>query len=62
MTMDWQRRHALQLAMQLPEGIEDARAVVRHLDELIDGFLCLNDQPASPPLRLVVPIQQGEQQ
>jgi len=28
MTTDWQRRHALQIASQLPDGLEDALAAL----------------------------------
>jgi hypothetical protein len=58
--MSWQRRHALQLAMQLPEGVEDARLVIKHMTELLEGFLLVQEAPPPPVLRLVrtVPIQE----
>jgi hypothetical protein len=52
----WHRRHAVMLASQLPEGIEDARIVLRLTTELVNDFL---DQPeAERPAKpaLVVPI------
>ena len=36
---NWHRRHAIQLASQLPEGTEDALAVLRLAAELVTGFL-----------------------
>lgn len=36
---DWRRRHALQIASQLPENPEDAEVVLRHVHELVDNFL-----------------------
>jgi hypothetical protein len=35
----WHRRHALQLASQLPEKIEDARLVIKATQELLEDFL-----------------------
>jgi hypothetical protein len=34
MTTDWQRRHALQIASQLPDGLEDALAVLAYAKEI----------------------------
>jgi hypothetical protein len=34
----WLRRHALYMASNLPDDIEDARAVVRVLSEIVEGF------------------------
>ncbi len=33
------KRHAIQLAAQLPEKQEDALLVIRYLKELVEGFL-----------------------
>lgn len=35
----WHRRHAIQLAAQLPEHPEDALAVLRYATELVEQFL-----------------------
>ena len=43
------KRHALQLAAQLPERQEDALQVLKYLRELVDGFLA-PDQPRRPGL------------
>jgi hypothetical protein len=51
----WHRRHAIQLAAQLPDNIDDARAVIRYLTELLEDFLCRDESPAPAPLRLVPP-------
>ncbi len=47
----WRRRHALALAAQLPEQHEDAKAVIRLMQDLIDGFL--NEQQAPRPVQEV---------
>lgn len=36
---DWRRRHALQIAAQLPEDVEDALAVLDLARELVEKFL-----------------------
>ena len=38
------KRHAIQLAAQLPERQEDALLVIRYLKELVEGFLAPTDQ------------------
>jgi hypothetical protein len=35
----WHRRHAIQIAAALPENTEDARIVLKLVQELLDGFL-----------------------
>ena len=41
---NWHRRHAIQIAAQLPEGPEDALMVLELTRQLIEGFLM--PQPA----------------
>ena len=36
---NWQRRHAIQIVAQLPEGTEDALKVPELARELVEGFL-----------------------
>ena len=36
---NWRKRIAMQVAMQLPDKYEDAKAVLRFADKLLDGFL-----------------------
>jgi hypothetical protein len=36
---NWRRRHAIQIVAQLPEGTEDALAVLELAKELVEGFL-----------------------
>lgn len=36
---DWRRRHAIQIAAQLPENPKDAVAVLEYARELVDVFL-----------------------
>ena len=52
----WHRRHAIQLAAQLPDGIEDARTIVRLVEELISRFL-LEPEGSSKATLSVVPIR-----
>jgi hypothetical protein len=42
----WHRRHALMLASQLPDGIEDAQMVLEATRELVESFL--KPTPATP--------------
>lgn len=35
----WHRRHALNIAGQLPENVADARLVLQAVEELVEGFL-----------------------
>ena len=46
---DWRRRHAIQIAAQLPEKPEDALVVLDLCRELVEGFLA----PQRPPEALV---------
>ena len=47
----WRRRHAIQIVAQLPEGTEDALAVLELARELVEGFLQGNQ--ARAPLAVV---------
>jgi hypothetical protein len=38
-TEAWRKRHALQIAAQLPENQEDAEAVLNYTRELLIGFM-----------------------
>jgi hypothetical protein len=46
---DWHRRQALQIAAQLPEETEDARLVLKYVEDLIGFFWPQPDPPAPPP-------------
>jgi hypothetical protein len=50
--MHWQKRHALQLASQLPDDPEDARAVIRYLTQLVD----LVEQLSEPAPQVSRPV------
>jgi hypothetical protein len=39
MSENWHKRHALQLASQLPDNACDANAVIRELQNLVDTWL-----------------------
>lgn len=45
----WHRRHAIQIVSQLPESTEDALAVLRCAQELVEGFLAGKAPPAGQP-------------
>ena len=49
----WHRRHAVMLASQLPDGIEDARIILRLATELVNDFLAEPEQPARPVATVV---------
>ena len=40
----WKKRIAVQLTAQLPEGREDAMAVIEYMRELVTGFLCTDHE------------------
>jgi hypothetical protein len=44
-TTPWQKRHALQIASQLPENLEDALLIPRYAREIIERLH--NDEPPS---------------
>lgn len=50
------RRTALQLASQLPEGREDALAVIEHLRQLVDIFVAPPYRDRGPLDGAVVPL------
>ena len=39
MPQNWQRRHAVQIAAQLPENLDDAIEVLELAKQLVEGFL-----------------------
>lgn len=45
----WHRRHAIQVAASLPDGIEDALLVLELAKQLVEGFLS-GDQRLERPL------------
>ena len=51
---NWHRRHALQLACQLPEDSEDALIVLRMATQLVTDFL--DDEPTKKPAPIVTLI------
>jgi len=44
MPVTWHRRQALMLAGQLPENIDDARLVLKALEELVETFLAYGEE------------------
>jgi hypothetical protein len=46
MAENWHKRHALQLASQLPENASDANAVIRELQHLVNTWLHAAENPA----------------
>jgi hypothetical protein len=47
MSDNWHRRHAIQLACQLPDDASDARAILREVQNLVDTWLHVDREP--PP-------------
>jgi hypothetical protein len=43
---NWYKRHALQLACQLPDNAADARAVLREVEDIVDSWLHVEPEPA----------------
>jgi len=54
MVENWMRRHAIQIAAQLPEDPEHALAVLDLAKQIVQDFL-LSAQPALPALPLERP-------
>ncbi|KRR22279.1 hypothetical protein CQ13_29770 [Bradyrhizobium retamae] len=50
----WHRRHAVILASQLPDNIEDARLVLDAVREVVEGFLAaaLQQKPSATIVRI----------
>lgn len=55
MSENWHKRHAMMLAGQLPENIEDVLVVLRLTTELVTGFLA-GPEPAKKPVATIVRI------
>ncbi|WLB18944.1 hypothetical protein [Bradyrhizobium japonicum] len=55
----WHRRHAIQLASQLPEGNEDAMIILRLMARLVTDFLDA-PEPTPKPAPVVVLIGGNE--
>jgi hypothetical protein len=52
---DWRRRHALNMAGQLPENVTDALAILDLLRELVVTFLHVDmPEPAKAPVVTLV--------
>ena len=49
--LPWHRRHAVQIAAQLPENYEDAVAVLRATERFLHEYL--KDSPDKPPTPVV---------
>lgn len=48
----WRRRHAIQMAAQLPDQYDDAVAVLGLLKEIVDNFLAPEAESNNAPRRL----------
>jgi hypothetical protein len=52
---DWRRRHALNMAVQLPENVTDSLAILDLLRELVVTFLHVDmPEPAKAPVVTLV--------
>ena len=61
MSENWHKRHALQLASQLPDNASDANAVIRELQDLVDAWLHPAAFPkASVTVLRVIPDPSGD--
>jgi hypothetical protein len=54
MAENWHKRHALQLASQLPDNASDANAVIRELQHLVDTWLHPAEAPAPSKVFAIV--------
>jgi hypothetical protein len=45
MSDNWHKRHALQLASMLPDNASDANAIIRELQNLVDTWLHVPEEP-----------------
>ena len=54
MAENWHKRHALQLAAQLPDNASDANAVIRELQHLVDTWLHPAEAPAPSKVFAIV--------
>jgi hypothetical protein len=55
---NWHKRHALQLACQLPDNASDARAILREIDDLVDKWLHVPEVPA--PSKVLTLLRDNE--
>jgi hypothetical protein len=53
MAENWHKRQALQLACQLPENAEDARAILREVQDLVDTWLHVEKPAPSKVVSMV---------
>ena len=56
----WKRRHALQLAAQLPDDPADALDVLRYTRQLVEDYLCDGPKPEGCTVRLVRGSDRGQ--
>jgi hypothetical protein len=52
MSENWHKRHALNLAAQLPDNASDANAIIRELQDLVTSWLHVEE--SSPPAAKVL--------
>lgn len=52
--LPWHRRHAMQLASQLPDGTADAVIILRLAIELAEGFLAGPEKPEPSKVLTIV--------
>ncbi len=51
----WHRRHAIQMAAALPDGVDDSLIILRLAQEIVTGFLA--DPEAKPKMATIVPMK-----
>jgi hypothetical protein len=58
MSENWHKRHAIQLASQLPDNASDANAIIRELQHLVDTWLHVAVAPA--PSKIIALLRDKE--
>ena len=58
MSENWHKRHALQLACALPDNADDARAVLRETQNLVETWLHVAPEPA--PSKIIALLRDKE--
>lgn len=48
MPLNWHRRHAMTMAGQLPDNLDDARLVLQAITELLETFMAKGEQDEAP--------------
>jgi hypothetical protein len=58
MSGNWHKRHALMLASQLPDNADDAKAVLREVQSIVDTWLHV--EPEQAPSKVLTLLRDKE--